>query len=331
MTPEDELTSLLPPVTTDRQLPRRELHKARLLAAIAAEPARRRPRLPLPRRSPAASGWLVPVSAAVAVAAVAVAAVVLSGTVFGRTARPQPPTAGRTPPPSAAPAGKLTRTRHWQLSSAGLRGVVLRTNSGSITVGGDAPGSAVAITARPFYQGAAPIVSSHVSGGVLTVSALCPNRSGNRSSCKVTVQVGLPRSVPVRASTDLGSVSVTNLASSVSVADHLGAIGLSGLAGPVVATDDLGDIHGHGLRSQAVKLSTQDGSIDVAFSAPPDSVDASDETGSVAITVPVSVSYRVDASQQLGAMTVTVPEAASSAHVITASTGVGSVSVTGPS
>lgn len=329
MTPEDELTSLLPPVTTDRQLPRRELHKARLLAAIAAQPARRRPRLPLPRRSPAASGWLVPVSAAVAVAAVAVAAVVLSGTVFGRTARPQPPSGGRTPPPSAAPAGKLTRTRHWQLSSAGLRGVVLRTNSGSITVGGDAPGSAVAITARPFYQGAAPIVSSHVSGGVLTVSALCPNRNGNRSSCKVTVQVGLPRSVPVRASTGFGAVSVNNMTGSVAVTDDVGPVALFGLTGPVTATDDNGSIRGHGLDSRTVKLSAQVGSIGVAFSAPPDSVYATDQVGSVAITVPVSASYRVAASAQVGTATVTVPQAANSTHVIIASSQVGSVRVTG--
>ncbi len=332
MTPEDELAGLLPAVSRDRELPRRDLHKARLMAAVADDSARPRPFRLAPFRAiwrrPAAGRWLVPVSAAVAVAVVAVAAVTLSSTVFGRTASSQLAGKGRTPA-GPAPAGKLTTARHWQLSAAGLRGVVLRTNSGSITVAGGTAGRAVAITARPSYQGAAPVVSSTVAGGVLTVSAMCPGSSGSQSSCTVTVQVSLPRSVPVRASTDLGNVDVANLAGSVAVTDQLGAIGLSGLAGPVTAVDYLGDIHGHGLRSQTVKLSAQVGSIDVAFSAPPDSVYASDQTGSVAITVPLSVSYRVAANAQVGASTVTVPQAANSAHVIIASTQVGSVTVAG--
>jgi hypothetical protein len=329
MRPEEELAGLLPPAPAAQQLPRQALHRSSLLAAIAAESARPRAVRRTPVAGwPAARHWLVPAGAAAAVCAVVVAATVLSGAVAhhhaGRPVRPSQ--AGRSTP---AQSGRLTGTRHWTVRSGGLRGVVLRTNSGSITVTGGAGDGLVAITARPDYRGAAPVVSSTVTSGVLTVSALCPNSSGSTSSCTVTVLVSLPRSVPVRASTELGSVNVTSLDGGVAVTDQFGAISLSGLAGPIAATDDFGDIHGQGLDSKSATLSAEFGQIDAAFSAPPDRVDANDEDGSVTITVPVSVSYRVDASQEFGGMTVTVPESASSAHVIIASTELGSVTVSG--
>jgi hypothetical protein len=319
--PEEELMTLLPPAPPERRLPRQSVHRSNLLAAVGAEaPGPRGIRWTRVRRRPAAGRWLVPAGAAAAVIAVVLAAVALTGPTAhdhaGGAVRPSGQPTAAPDHVGAVPvlptwSGRLAGPRHWQLSSAGLHRVVLRTNTGSITVTGEPSGSPVAITARPSYRGAAPVVSSNDTGGVLTVSALCPNSTGRRSSCTVALQVSLPRSVPVRASTDVGSVGVTNVAGSVAV------------------TDQVGDINAHGLASNSVTLSAQVGSIDVAFSAPPGRVDATDQAGSVAITVPASVSYRVDASDQLGLMKVTVPQAANSAHVIIASTQVGGVSVTG--
>lgn len=331
MKPQDELAGLLPPVTADQQLPHRELHKARLLAAIAAESGRPRPWWPArPRlggRWPGAKSWLIPASAAIGVAAVAAVAVVLSLTVFGRPAKPAPPTAGRMPR-GGVPAGRLTAARHWQQSSAGLRGVVVRANTGSVAVIGGASGSAVAITAQPRYQGPAPVVSTRISDGVLTISVLCPRRAG-RQSCSVAVRVSLPRSIAIRASTNVGSVHVSNMAGLVTVADNVGPIELRHLSGTVSAADNLGAIDGQGLSSRQVVLSAQAGEIDVSFAAVPDRVDATDKTGLIVIDVPTSASYRVSASAQLGGVTVTVPRSANSAHVITAASQLGSVTVAG--
>jgi hypothetical protein len=327
MRPEDELASLLPPAPPARQLPRQAQHQANLLAAITAETAQLSAFRRLARRPwPAARGWLVPMFAAAAVTAVAVAALTLSLTVFDRPAS-HPPTSKSHTPPGPAPTGKLTRTRHWQLPSAGLRHVVLRTNVGSITVVGGGTGSAVAITARPAYRGAAPAVNTKVSGGVLTVSAYCPERSGSLQ-CAVTVSVSLPRSLPVRASSNVSAVNVTGMSGSVTVIDNVGQIRLSRLSGPVTAVDSVGAITGYGLLSRHVDLFAHVGRIDVSFSVVPDRVDASNQEGSVAITVPASGSYRVFAKSRLGSVTVTVPRSATSTHVIQASSRLGLVSLT---
>jgi hypothetical protein len=331
--PKDELAGLLPPPPPERRLPHQPQHKADLLAAIAAEPARGQGfRRAATLRSPRASGWLVPAFAAVAVTAVAVAALTLSLTVFGKHVSPQPTSKGHSHshshPPGPAPSGKLTTTRHWQVPSAGLRNVVLRTNVGAITVTGDNSGRPVAVTAQPTYQGAAPVVSSKVTGGVLTVSAFCPEHNGNQQ-CMVTVRVSLPRSLPVRASSKVSTVAVAGLTGSVTVIDDVGPIQLSHLAGPVTAVDSVGPISGYGLVSRRVVIAAHVGRIDVSFAAVPDRVDASNQEGSVAITVPASGSYRVFAKSQLGIVTVTVPRSASSTHVIDASSRLGLVTVTG--
>jgi hypothetical protein len=332
VTPLDELANSLPPVPAEQQFPRRELHRARLLAVISSEPAHRRPwRLAAPRlpgRWPVAKGWLVPISAAVAVIAVAAAALTLSLTAFGRPASHQAPQAGRSAPPGQAPAGPLSRAEHWQLASAGLRAVVVRTNSGSVNVVGDSRSGPVAIEARPSYQRVAPVLSRKVTGGVLTVSALCPSRSV-RQLCAVTLQLSLPPGIPVTASTNLGSVGINNMTGAVKATDNLGPIALFGLAGPVTATDNLGAIRGYDLRSRHVTMSDQLGAIGVSFASVPDLVQATDQNGSVTIAVPTSTTYRVAAHAQLGLVTISVPQSSSSLHVIMASSQLGSVTVEG--
>lgn len=322
---EDELARLLPPAPADRPLPNQPTHKADLLAAIAAERTQGQAfRRTLAWRRPAANRWLVPAGAAIAVSAIVLAAVTLSG------AERQHPSsrlgAAQSSQPATGPSGSPSVTRHWQVASAGLRGVVVRTASGSVTVAGDG-GGPVSVTAQPHYRGAAPTITRVVRHGVLTVSALCPNEKNQ--VCSVPVGISLPSGLPVRVSTDVGSVSVSHMTGSVKVTDALGSIDLSGLSGSVTAADDDGNIVGHSLDSTRVNLSAQLGAIRVAFLVAPDLVDATDQDGPVAITVPVSGSYRVTANTQLGSVTVTVPRSARSAHVINASSQLGSVRVTG--
>jgi hypothetical protein len=331
VTPLDELANLLPPVPAERQLPHREMHRVGLLAAIAAESAHRRPwwlRPRLPGRWPVAKGWLVPISAAVAVMAVVAAALTVSLTAFGHPASHQAPQTFPKPPAGQAATGKLTRAGHWRLASAGLRAVVVRTNSGAISVAGDGGSGPVAINAWPSYRGAAPVLSRTVTDGVLTVSASCPRSSGNQL-CTVTVQVSLPPGLPVTAISNLGSISINNMTGPVSATDNLGAIALFGLAGQVTATDNIGAIRGYGLHSRRVTLFDQLGATSVSFAAVPDLVEATDQNGSVTITVPASTTYRVAAHTQLGTVTISVPQSSGSVHVIRASSQLGSVSVNG--
>jgi hypothetical protein len=239
--------------------------------------------------------------------------------------------------------------------AAGIDSVVVTTTAGSVDVTGDLvgaetvgasgadsrgthgsrPGSSasdralgvVRISAWPRYHGTAPVIASKVSGTVLTISARCLRASG--SSCQVSVSVTLPPGMAVRASTDLGAVSVIGTTGRVAVTDDLGNIGLWDVAGPVTAVADLGAIDGRRLTSPRATLTDDLGAIDAEFAAAPAAVQATDEDGSVTITVPATSSYLVRASAQLGGVTVTVPRSESSAHLIQASSQLGSVTITG--
>ncbi len=352
MDPSD-LADLLPPIPQPRELPHLAAHRSGLLAALSTEPQEPGPAPRAGRRGCLRAGrWLGPAAAAAAVFAIAIA-IALPG-LDGGTAAPQPRARRNCAPylilqagqnhglPAGfcarrPPAHPPVRTRTWQVPLTGLRSVVVQTNSGSVTVDaalatGDTvhsrPGSgsdSVAVTAQPSYRGAAPVISSTVSRGVLTISASCPS---DDSHCNVSFQVRLPRALPLRASTQLGAVQVSGMTGSVQVYDALGSVRLANLTGPVTATDSLGYIDGTGLTSARASLTADLGDIDVAFTSPPTLIIANDQDGTVTIRVPGTASYAVTASAQLGSSSVTVPRSVRSPHVIRASSQLGDVTVT---
>ncbi len=97
----------------------------------------------------------------------------------------------------------------------------------------------------------------------------------------------------------------------------------------VSATGELGQIEGTGLTCPRVALTADLGAIDVAFLAPPTSVGATDQDGSVLIQVPATTSYAVTTTVSLGSQNVSVPVSGSSPHVIVATSELGSVTITG--
>jgi hypothetical protein len=116
---------------------------------------------------------------------------------------------------------------------------------------------------------------------------------------------------------------------SVHVIAGTGAIVLNALTGPIRATIDVGPVRGQDLASRSARLSTDVGSIDAAFAAAPAELVAQSDTGAVTLRVPGGTSYAVTATAGVGSVTVTVPRDPSSGHVIQAGSDVGSVTVTG--
>ena len=74
-------------------------------------------------------------------------------------------------------------------------------------------------------------------------------------------------------------------------------------------------------------LRTNAGAIGVTFSAAPATLVATASVGSNTIRLPRGVRYAVSASATVGSTHVTVPRASSSAHMVTARTRAGSVTV----
>jgi hypothetical protein len=110
---------------------------------------------------------------------------------------------------------------------------------------------------------------------------------------------------------------------------RIGNIRLSGIAAPVTVHCDQGTISATGLAASRATLPTDLGTIDVLFRVPPALVTASSQDGSVMIRLPAGTSYNVAASTRLGRTEVSVLRSASSAHVIRATSQLGSVTVTG--
>jgi hypothetical protein len=109
----------------------------------------------------------------------------------------------------------------------------------------------------------------------------------------------------------------------------IGDIRLDGLTGPVYVHTGIGQIQASAVSGPLIRLYAGTGMISVGCTAPPRVLVASTGVGAVTIRVPVTVAYRVTANTQVGSVRVTVPQATTSGHEIHASTGPGTVTVTG--
>jgi Putative adhesin len=170
----------------------------------------------------------------------------------------------------------------------------------------------VSVTEQLSYTGNPPQTSHTTTDGRLTLSYTCPSGvvSVGVNICSVTYAVKVPRGVAVQ------------------IDDQTGTATLTGLAGQLTVTSSTGSINATGLTSPTVRADTSTGAITLGFAAPPTTVDARTQVGSVTVRVPADAAYAVDASSQVGSAKVTVQQQSGSPHRITAQSQVGSVTVT---
>jgi hypothetical protein len=182
--------------------------------------------------------------------------------------------------------------------------VVIDGGGGSIDVTGTAR-TTVGVSEQASYSKRAPLTRHVLSGSTLTLSYTCPSQV----LCGVSYTVAVPRDVTLRVSTGAGSITLTSL------------------SGPVTARADAGLITAVDLRSLTANLRSSAGGIIATFAVAPSSVLASTSLGPITLTVPGTVAYKVSTHTVVGTSTVTVRKNAASAHAITASSDVGSISV----
>ena len=302
MTPANHPGGLLPPPPPGRDLPRHDRHRQELLAIIRAERTGE-------RRWPAAA-WLAPLGAALAVLVIVAGVFVLPGLLGGSQSSGTSPGTGPASPGPAASGGRhgpVVRRTERSLVSQAVTGLVVRDSVGAVSItGGDR--STVSIAAHLVYRGGAPVVTRTVTGGVLELGYRCP--AGSRD-CGVAFDLVVPRGL--RATVRLG----------------VGQIRLTGLSGTIAVSTGIGQIQASGMSGPQVRLTTGTGMISARFTAPPQQVFAHSGIGAVAVRVPSGTAYRVTARTQIGSVRVSVPRAATAAHVIQATTGTGTVTVTG--
>ena len=208
---------------------------------------------------------------------------------------------GAAPGPGTSSTAPRTYT-----VAAPVTTVIVNGGAGTISVTGSSRAT-VGVTERAYYSNSKkpPATSHTVSGGTLTLSYSCPTQV----TCGVAYDVAVPSGTAVR------------------VSDREGAITLASLSGPVTAQTIAGVITAAGLASPSASLSSRAGSITAAFTAVPATVSASTNAGPITLTLPPAAAYKVSAHTYVGNSTVTVRQSASSPHVITASSDLGSITI----
>ena len=182
--------------------------------------------------------------------------------------------------------------------------LVIDGGSGSVDVTGSAR-STVSVSQQATYSSTPPKAAHVMHGTTLTVSYTCPAQL----VCGVSYQVQVPRGVAVSVSTSAGAVTLTSLA---------GTLSAHASAGLITAVD---------LRSPVATFKTNAGGVIATFSVPPRSLTAATNVGPISLTVPGSVAYRLTTHTFVGTSTVTVHRGSSPAHTISASSDLGSISI----
>ena len=188
--------------------------------------------------------------------------------------------------------------------SARVTAVVINGGSGSIDVTGSSR-STVAASQQLSYSGKPPTVAHALHGTTLTLSYSCPGEL----LCGVSYAVQVPAGVSVTVATGTGPVTLTSL------------------AGTVNARADAGLITAVDMRSAVASFKSNAGGVVATFSVAPRTLTATTNVGPITLTVPGSADYRVSTHTFVGTSSVTVRRSSTSAHSISASSDLGSISV----
>lgn len=188
--------------------------------------------------------------------------------------------------------------------SSRVTAVIIDGGSGSVDVTGSSR-STVSVSQRVTYSGRPPAATHVLRGTTLTLSYTCPTEL----VCGVSYAVQVPAGVAVSASAGAGAVTLTSL------------------AGTVTAHADAGLITAVDLRSADASFKSNAGGVIASFSVAPRTLTASTNVGPITLTVPGSVGYRLSTHTVVGSSAITVRRSASSAHSISASSDLGSISV----
>ncbi|ALE84103.1 DUF4097 family beta strand repeat-containing protein [Pseudonocardia sp. HH130629-09] len=155
--------------------------------------------------------------------------------------------------------------------------------------------------------GARPQVEQKVDGGVLRITARCPDQVGDRC------QAGLVVTAPA--------------ASSALVDLRAGGIEVRGLTGALDLTSSAGGVEATGVGPGDVRAKSSAGSVELTFAAAAADVTAESSAGGVEVRVPVGPAYEVSAETSAGSTEVGVPDQPGADHRITAKSSAGGVSV----
>jgi hypothetical protein len=195
---------------------------------------------------------------------------------------------------------RMTDVRSYAINGP-IRALDLVSQSGAVEI--RAVDGSPHVTETVRYRGSLPVTGHNLENGTLAL------RNDECTDCSVSYLVEVPAGTTVHVHTDAG------------------AIRLTGLSGDLTLETDAGDVEGTGLGSGHTTVTSHAGKISLGYQAPPSTVDAKTDAGSVEVHVPVTGPYAVDAGTRAGNTTVGVPTDPNAIRKISAHTDAGSVTV----
>ncbi|MER6009476.1 DUF4097 family beta strand repeat-containing protein [Streptomyces bluensis] len=150
--------------------------------------------------------------------------------------------------------------------------------------------------------------------------------SGFVAQCSTKYRIEVPRGISVVVKDGDGSVTAQGFEESLRIRTGDGAVRVTDSTGPLELHTGDGSVRATGIESRQVRAGTRDGSVRLELDVVPDLVETRSDDGSLSIGLPHET-YRVTAETDDGSVDVSVPRDESSAHVVTARTKDGSVTV----
>lgn len=178
-------------------------------------------------------------------------------------------------------------------SATGVTHLDVDGENGRVDVVGDGE-SEITVEARITHGLRRTGHRAAVEGATLRVEASCPR--GLPVRCRVDYRIVVPSRLAASVRNHNGAITVRDIDGAVDVATSNGAIDLARVGGRLQARTSNGSIRGRGLRTIAATARTSNGSVELAFSAPPEGVDARTSNGAIEVVVPDDANtYRIDA------------------------------------
>ncbi|MEU9223437.1 DUF4097 family beta strand repeat-containing protein [Streptomyces massasporeus] len=225
-----------------------------------------------------------------------------------------------------ASAGDDTDPDH---RSFGLQGRTLTVDSDDsaleIVAADDNPAGKVGVTR--WFEGSVvvgdePEVTWDMRDDRLVLRLKC---SGVVADCSAKHRIEVPRGITVKVEEGDGSVRARGFRDALSIHTGDGSVRVTDTTGPLRLHTGDGSIRAD-VSSRDVRTHTGDGSVRLELGVVPDRVESRSGDGSVTIAVPRST-YRVTTETGDGGVDVSVPRDETSAHVVSAHTGDGKVTV----
>jgi hypothetical protein len=174
------------------------------------------------------------------------------------------------------------------------------------------------------WLGARLVTTEEVSGGVLRIQSLHQRRAWPRG--EVGYRVELPATASVRVTSGAGEIAVQGVDGDVELEARAGRVALAELSGDLRASSQAGAIDGTGLACQRVEVSSNAGTVTLAFVRPPQSVELRTGAGIIELLVPEE-RYRIHASSSAGRVEVALPSDPTAERRLEAHSNAGAVAI----